>query len=169
MRKHVVLSVLALAGVFFLSMSRARTPANDEAEIRQLIDRWAKAFRAKDLNAIMSIYEPGQALVAFDVVPPLQYVGSDAYKKDNQDFLAQYQGAIDVQIRDLNIATGDGIAFSHALERNSGTMTNGQKSDLWVRVTDCYRKINGHWLVTHEHVSVPVDLDTGKAVLNLKP
>ena len=48
-------------------------------------------------------------------------------------------------------------------------MANGQKSDLWVRAIDCYRKINGHWLVTHEHISVPVDLDSGKAVLNLKP
>jgi len=33
-------------------MSRARTAANDEAEIRQLLDRWGKAFRAKDINAV---------------------------------------------------------------------------------------------------------------------
>src|SRR5437870_5442476 len=100
MRKLVALSVLTLACVSLLWMPKARTAANDEAQIRQLIDRWAKAFRAKDLNAIMSIYQPGQALVAFDLVPPLQYLGSDAYKKDYQDFLAQYQGAIDVEIRD---------------------------------------------------------------------
>jgi ketosteroid isomerase-like protein len=47
-----------------------------------VLDRWAKAFRARDLNGIMSIYEPGEILVAFDVVPPLQYVGFEAYKKD---------------------------------------------------------------------------------------
>ncbi len=80
MRKLVALSVLTFACISLLWMPKARTAANDEAEIRQLIDRWAKAFRAKDLNAIMSIYQPGQALVAFDVVPPLQYLGSDAYK-----------------------------------------------------------------------------------------
>ena len=170
MRKIVVaFSLLTLACVSLLWMPRARTAANDEAEIRQLLDRWAKAFRARDLNGIMSIYEPGEALVAFDVVPPLQYVGSDAYKRDYQDFLAQYQGSIDIGYRDLRITIGDGVAFSHGLERISGTMKNGQKSELWVRFTECYRKINGHWLAIHDHISVPVDLDSGKAVLNLKP
>jgi hypothetical protein len=38
-----------------------------------------------------------------------------------------------------------------------------------VRVTDGYRKVNGHWLVEHEHVSVPVDLDTGKPDMTSKP
>jgi uncharacterized protein (TIGR02246 family) len=168
MRKLLALSALTLACVFLLWMPKARTAANDEAEIRQLLDRWAKAFRAKDVNAIMSIYEPGQALVAYDVAP-LQYRGWDAYKKDYQDFLAQYQGAIDVEFRDLRITTGDRVAFSHGLERIRGAMKNGQKSDLWVRFTECYRKINGHWLATHDHISVPVDLDSGKAVLDLKP
>lgn len=169
MKKFVVFSVLTLACVSLLWTARARTAANDEAEIRQLLDRWAKAFRARDLNGIMSIYQPGEALVAFDIVPPLQYVGSDAYKKDYEDFLAQYQGAIDVEIRDLSITTGDRVAFSHGLERISGTTKNGQKSDLWVRFTECYRKINGHWRATHDHISVPVDLGSGKAVMNLKP
>lgn len=92
MKKFVAFSVLTLACVSFLWMPRARSAADDEAEIRQLLDRWTKAFRARDLNGIMSIYEPGETLVAFDVVPPLQYVGSDAYRKDCQEFLAQYQG-----------------------------------------------------------------------------
>lgn len=169
MRKLVALPVLTLACVSLLWVPKARTAANDEAEIRQLIERFAKAVRAKDLNAIMSIYEPGRTLVVFDLVPPMQYLGSDAYQKDWQEFLARYKGAIDFEVRDLSILTGDGVAFSHSLERVSGTLANGQKSDLWVRVTDCYRKIHGKWLITHEHVSVPVDLDNGKAVLDLKP
>jgi hypothetical protein len=32
-----------------------------------------------------------------------------------------------------------------------------------------YKKIRGKWLIVHEHVSVPVDLDTGKADLSFKP
>src|ERR1700737_2815878 len=103
MKKFVAFSVLTLTCVSLLWMPRARTAANDEAEIRQLLDRWAKAFGARDLNGIMSIYEPGETLVAFDIVPPLQYVGSDAYKKDYRDFLAQYQGAIDIAYRDVSL------------------------------------------------------------------
>jgi len=37
------------------------------------------------------------------------------------------------------------------------------------RVTDVYRKIKGNWLIVREHVSVPVDLNTGKPDLSSKP
>src|SRR6267378_4418197 len=111
MKKFVAFSVLTLACVSLLWVPRARTAANDEAEIRRLLDRWAKAFRARDLNGIMSIYEPGQALVAYDIVPPLQYTGFEAYKKDYQEFLDQFQGAINVEYRDLHIIAGDTVAF----------------------------------------------------------
>jgi ketosteroid isomerase-like protein len=115
----------------------------------------------------MALYAPG--VVAYDIVPPLQYIGADAYRKDYEEFFAQYEGPIDIELRDLHIIAGDGVAFATSLQRISGTLKNGQKSDIWVRVTNGFRKINGRWLDTHDHVSVPVDLASGKAVLDLKP
>src|SRR5215831_18954195 len=47
---------------------------SNEADIRQWVDRWAKAFRTHDVHAILALYAPG--VVAYDLVPPLQYVGS---------------------------------------------------------------------------------------------
>ena len=44
-----------------------------------------------------------------------------------------------------------------------------QKTDLWLRWTAGFRKINGKWLIVLNHNSVPVDLAHGKAVLDLKP
>jgi ketosteroid isomerase-like protein len=61
------------------------------------------------------------------------------------------------------------MAFTHSLNGISGTMKNGQKADRWLRWTACYRKTNGKWLIVHEQVSVPVDLRSGKAVLDLQP
>jgi len=51
----------------------------------------------------------------------------------------------------------------------TGSDKHGKKLDMQVRVTDAYQKIGGRWLVVHEHVSVPVDLDTGKPDLASKP
>ena len=45
----------------------------------------------------------------------------------------------------------------------------GNKLDLTVRVTDVYKRARGRWLIIHEHVSVPVDLDTDKPDLASKP
>ena len=141
----------------------------NETQIRQLYDRWAKAFRTHDVDAIMSVYAPDDALVAYDIVPPLQYLGNAAYRKDYETFLAQYDGPIEIEYRDLRIVAGDDVAFIHTLERVSGTLRNGQKSDMWIRATSGLRKIKGKWLIVHDHISSPVDLESGKAALDLKP
>jgi uncharacterized protein (TIGR02246 family) len=166
MKKLIPRSALALAGAFLLSMPKVYAD-NDEAEIRQLLNGWAKAFRAHDVKAIMSMYAP--EVVAYDIVPPLQYVGNDAYQKDYEEFLAQYEGPIEVEYRDLKVVIGREVAFAYGLERFNGTLKNGQKSELWIRFTSGFRKINGRWLDTQDHVSVPVNLETGKAALDLKP
>ena len=139
----------------------------NEAAIRELIDGFVEAVRAKDINGVMSVYAPD--LVAFDVVPPLQYVGAEAFRKVWQEVFETFQGPIPYEVRDLSITAGDDVAFSHSLNRNSGTMKNGRKTDLWLRWTACYRKTNGQWRIPHLQISVPVDLRTGKAMVDLKP
>jgi uncharacterized protein (TIGR02246 family) len=145
------------------------TATSSEAEIKALYDRWARAFGARDIDAIMSIYAPGDEVVAYDVAPPLQYRGKDAYRKDYLEFLAQYDGPIHVEYRDMRIMSSGDVGLIHALERFTGKLKNGQQSDMWLRATSGLRKIDGKWFIVHDHVSVPVDFETGKAALELKP
>ena len=148
----------------------ADTKAKDLADIKALEDRFMAAFKAKDVNAIMTAYVPGQSLVVFDVVPPRQFVGAQAYRKDWEEVMAMFPGPIEAEISDLDITVGGGdLAYSHSIQRSAGTMKNGKKIDLTVRVTDGYKRVNGQWLIAHEHVSVPVDLATGRADLASKP
>jgi ketosteroid isomerase-like protein len=140
---------------------------NDEAEIKRVIEGGVEAIRAKDLAGIMSMYAP--ELVSFDIVPPLQYVGADAYRKHWEEAFSSLPGPIDYEIADLSITVGDDVAFTHSFNRLSATMNTGHKIGNWLRWTACFRKINGKWLIAHMQASVPVDLQTGKAVLDLKP
>lgn len=140
---------------------------NDEAQIKRVIEGGVEAIRTKDLDRVMSMYAPD--LVSFDVVPPLQYVGADVYRKHWGEAFSSFPGPIDYEIADLSITVGDDVAFAHSFNRLSGIMTTGQKFGSWLRWTACFRKINGKWLITHMQVSAPVDMETGKAVLDLKP
>ena len=121
------------------------------------------------MDGVMSIYQRGQSLVAYDIVPPLQYQGWDAYRADYKAFFDQYYGPIEFEFRDLVIAADGTLGYCHDLQRVSGTLKGGQKAEFWVRVTQVYRKISGEWRVVHEHVSVPTNLETGKAALDLTP
>jgi ketosteroid isomerase-like protein len=141
----------------------------DDAQIKALEDRFAAAFNAKDINAIMKVYLPGQSLFVFDVVPPRQYVGAAVYRRDWENFLGSFDGPIKFDISDLVIVADRNVGFSHSIQHFVGKNKKGELVDMTVRVTDGYRKVGGHWLVAMEHVSVPVDLDTGKPDLQSKP
>jgi uncharacterized protein (TIGR02246 family) len=142
------------------------TPA--EAQIRELIDGWVKAVRARDLNAITANY--ARDVVVFDAVPPLRYRGTDAYLKNWRECFDMMQGPIGYEIRELSITADDELAFSHSVNRLSGTEKNGKNMEMWFRATVGFRKSGGKWLVTHEHASVPFyPDDTMKAATDLKP
>jgi hypothetical protein len=66
--------------------------ADAGGDIRALGERFVAALKTKDLDAIMKVYAPDQTLVVFDVVPPRQYVGAAAYRKDWQTFLDSFEG-----------------------------------------------------------------------------
>jgi uncharacterized protein (TIGR02246 family) len=142
--------------------------ASGQAQIRQLIDRWAEALRAKDVSAVMSHYATD--IVAFDLAPPLQYRGADVYRKNWEAWFPTFRGPIGYEIRDLNIAASDDVAFCHSFNRITGTRTDDEKTDVWVRATVCCRKIDGKWKIVHEHQSVPFYMDGSfRAAVDLMP
>ena len=167
MKKRMLL-LLAVASSVSFALTSVRA-ANDEKEIRAMIDRYEIAFQAKDVATVMTFYAPGDRVVAFDIVPPLAKTGHEAYRKNFEDFFAGYEGPLQTEIRDMKVMVSGDVGFLTCLERISGVLKGGQKSDLWCRVTSGLNKIGGKWLIVHDHVSVPVDFETGKALLELKP
>jgi uncharacterized protein (TIGR02246 family) len=138
-----------------------------EAVIRQRVEELVKAVQTKDIDGVMSIY--AHDVVAFDIVPPLRYVGADAYRQRWQETFAAYAGPIEYEVRDLQITTEGDLAFLHSLNHVKGTLASGQSTDVWLRWTACLRLIEGVWVIVHLHVSVPADLASGRAELNLQP
>ncbi len=86
--KALVVTTTSVAMATALCATTQASPS-DDAQIRALESRFAAALNAKDVDAIMKAYVPGESLVVFDVVPPRQYVGAAAYRKDWEGFLAQ--------------------------------------------------------------------------------
>jgi ketosteroid isomerase-like protein len=148
-------------------MSRREEEAVAEALIRQRIEDCVKAICAKDIEGVMSLYAPN--IVSFDIVPPLRYVGADNKRRAWQEVFAAYTGPFAYEVRDLNVTTHGELAFVHSLNHVNGTLASGHITDLWLRWTACFRRIDGEWLVVHDHVSVPAELEHGQAVLNLTP
>jgi ketosteroid isomerase-like protein len=138
-----------------------------EAVIRRRVEELVNAVRTKNIDGAMSAY--ARDVVAFDIVPPLRYVGAEAYRQRWQETFAAFGGPIEYEVRDLQITIEGDLAFLHSLNHVKGTLLSGQRTDVWLRWTACWRRIEGEWAIVHLHVSVPADLASGQAVLNLQP
>ena len=160
---------IAIALSWFSLAHQASAKSDDEAAIRSLEDNFAKAVSAKDVDKIMAVYVPDDSLFVFDVIPPRQYVGAKAYHDDWKGFLDSFNGPVKIDISDVSVLARGNLAFGHSIQHVSGTGKDGKPIDMTLRVTDDYRKIKGNWLIVQEHVSVPVDLATGKPDFNSKP
>ncbi|MEK2644140.1 YybH family protein [Bdellovibrio sp. BCCA] len=147
------------------SEKKSGSPSTGEAEITRLMEQYAEAVSNKDLEEIMSFYAP--EVIAFDLMPPLQIFGKDAYKK-NWSNITQ-MGESNFSIRDLHVTAGEDVAFSHCLCHMTGQANSGEKFDSWARQTACYKKVNGQWLIVHENYSVPVDMQADKPLWSLDP
>ena len=138
-----------------------------ESEIRHRVDELVEAIRSMDLDHVMSIY--ASDVVSFDVEPPLRHVGTIAKRKNWSRVFSMYQPPLEYEIRDLAVAVNDDVAFGYGFVRVAGTLKNGQRTAHWLRSTLCFRKLGGNWLIVHDQVSVPIDFEGGRALLNLEP
>jgi uncharacterized protein (TIGR02246 family) len=141
--------------------------ASTESEVKALFDNQFEAMRTKNIDRLMSLYFPD--VVYFDVVPPLQYVGAAALRGRFLQWFDGWKSAISMEMRDLRILSSEDLAVAHWLSRASGTLKNGEQAGSWVRATSCCRRSNHSWLITHEHISWPVDAKSRAAVMDLVP
>ena len=142
------------------------TSSNDEAAIRERLERWTQALHDKDLDALMALYAPD--VVTFDLMPPSQVRGTDRYRRNFEHWFAALPGPIDYRTRDLRVVVDGNVAFCHGLSHVGGIRADGASADYWVRVTVGFEKRGGDWLMVHDHISMPVEGRDMKAVQDLR-
>src|SRR5262249_11190748 len=104
-----------------------------------------------------------------DTAPPLQYGGTVAYRQNWAEWFPTFKGPVGYEIRELSITVGADLALGHSLNRITGMRTSGESTDVWLRATMGFRKLNGTWLIMHEHFWVPINIKNLEAALDLKP
>lgn len=140
-------------------------PTKDEAHIRERLDRWIRALREQDLDALMALYAPD--VITFDLMPPSQVDGADRYRKNFERWFGAMPGPIEYEMHGLRILVDGSVALGHSLNHVTGTRKTGEKADYWVRVTVGLQKRNGEWRVIHDHISMPFDMESMQAVPEL--
>ena len=132
-----------------------QTSAN-EIEIRKIIDDWAQAVRDQNDAGIRKDHDPD--ILMFDVPPPFQSRGMDAYMATWKLFFGcSVEKPVRFDLTDIEITAGDDVAFATAIGHCVDINSSGQREPLDFRLTMGLRKRNGQWRILHEHHSLPAE------------
>jgi uncharacterized protein (TIGR02246 family) len=125
---------------------------DDASHIRSLIERWAEAVHAGDLQAVVA--DHADDIVMFDVPPPHQGVrGIGAYRDVWPPFFEWQRQGASFEIVELDVTAGDDVAFAWALLRCGTSDELERDPENRLRLTIGLRRQDGRWVVSHEHHS----------------
>jgi uncharacterized protein (TIGR02246 family) len=128
--------------------------ANDEEQIRTLIERWAAAVHSGDMDTVLA--DHADDIVMFDVPPPYDGVrGIDAYRETWPPFFEWQARGASFEIVSLDVTAGGDVAYAHALLRCGTPRELAEQPANRLRLTLGLRKEQGRWVVAHEHHSFP--------------
>ena len=129
----------------------------DEQQIRDLVERWARAVHAGDLDGVLTGH--ADDIVMFDVPPPYEGVhGIDSYRATWPGFFTWQARGASFDLETLDITAGGDVAFAHALLRCGMPEELAAVPERRLRLTLGLRREDGAWVVAHEHHSFPIEV-----------
>jgi ketosteroid isomerase-like protein len=90
-------------------MDEAQSSSKEDLAVRNVVESWAAAVRRKDYEGILKNHSSD--IVMFDVPPPFQSKGIEAYKKTWDLFFSCSADPVVFDIRAMNIFADSNLAF----------------------------------------------------------
>ncbi len=134
----------------------------DEEAVREVHRGWFAATADRDLNAIMA--HIADDVVSYEHEAPLSHTGADEVREVCRRGLDSAPDSVTWDVPDLTVLVDGDLAVAWGLNR----MRAGDE-ESWSRGTRVFRRRDGAWVMTHQHVSYPYEPDTGAARTDLVP
>ena len=129
---------------------------DDETEIREIIEGWVRAIQTRDQDGVVADHT--EDIVMFDVPPPYNGVrGIAAYRDTWPPFFEFIATGATFELLELDVTAGDTVAFARGLLRCGSPEDIAANPDNRLRLSMGLRKVDGRWLIAHEHHSFPLN------------
>jgi ketosteroid isomerase-like protein len=138
-------------------------------EIQEVIEARYDRLAAGDLDGMLAFYAP--KMVQFTLAPPLGEWIDGHNVAPLAAWVATFEAPPRREATHLEITASDDVAFATSIDSMTATPKGSDSSfTMWHRVTLGLRRIDGRWLIVHEHESVPFYMDGSfRAAVDLKP
>jgi ketosteroid isomerase-like protein len=155
------LGAFALVTALLVS-GAAKAAAEDEAIILGIEKDMAAA---QTVDGVVGTWD--KDVVWYDIKPG-EVDGLAAVRADFDQQIAHVKN-IRTKILRIKIVADTHIGYAYSTQHLVAYGVNGAPDvDFTFRETDCFQKKAGKWTLMHQQISLPVDLTSGKAVLDSK-
>jgi ketosteroid isomerase-like protein len=148
-------------------MTYDKQAEHNHLAVETVLDKWRQAVNRSDLQGIADCYS--NDILAFDAAQTLEFPGKAAYMQHWENCLVMMGSNHNFNITTRQQFVDHRSAFVSGLAYCSCTTEDGQEQGAWTRFTQTLLCTDGEWAIVHEHFSMPFDMATGKALMELQP
>lgn len=139
--------------------------ADPDKSIERVLEAYAAAVHAKDVEAFMRLYDP--AVRVFDAWGVWSHDGAAAWRIAVEGWLMSLgTERVRVTFDDVGTIAGRDVAVVSAIVTYAGISAQGEElRTMQNRITWALRTAGHVMRIVHEHTSAPIDFDESKAIL----
>ena len=161
---RVLVALIPFATLFVSDLASA----SDEDSIRETVARWTDAWNSQDAARFLALYPRDPKTIYFEGETAEPIKGFDAFEKYTRSLmLPEWKNHQETTIEALTVDHDLAIAVCVAHVTYTDPERKVPHSEI-ARFTMVFKRIDGRWLVWHEHYSLPYDYDSGKVVFDGK-
>ena len=143
----------------------------DTSLVQDVLEIYKRAVYESDVEKFLSIYSPDVHI--YDCWGKWESKGISLWKDSVIEWFTgvkEDKYLLKVDFHDVTIEENTNVAFVHCAVTFSAFKENREEilRQMTNRFTFGLKKVNDSWLITHEHSSLPIDMETGKGLFNLK-
>lgn len=124
------------------------------------VQKWDDALKNNDIAQMTEHYADDISL--FDVSSQLN--GLEQYKTELEKVSSYFTANLDIRRRDIKIHVSGDLAFLYCYTKIDNPQLGAMLQMPWCRTTLCLQQQNQQWVLLHQHISMPVNILTKKAI-----
>ena len=136
-------------------------------EIKKRILQKRESYLNRNADGALDVWLNSDDICVFDLGATLQYFGFEALKKTTHEMVAGSVGAFEIDFGTPTVLTSDDLGCSWQILRVVAQQKDGRKTDIQVRQTDVWRRVEGRWYIVHEHNSLPMQVGESEKLLSI--
>lgn len=139
-------------------------------EVQDVLENYQRAVLERDVEGFISAYASDVHI--YDSWKDWECVGLSQWKESVNSWfngLREEGVLLKTDFNDVVVQENSSLAFVHCAVTFAAHNESGEKlRQMTNRFTFGLRRENESWTITHQHSSLPISMETGKGIFNLK-